>query len=147
MKLLSGWYCWWFRNPAPPGMYKTLQIMHKLSTLYLLGISSINSRDSDNWVCSSHVNPESFAFVSEWFAWRNPQDEPKGRRLIGHEGGGLLRKSWRKQKITHLLSGSLAIPGRFPKWLSSSTIGFDTLKLKKMGWKPSKVSSHGLALH
>ena len=21
------WYCWWFRNPAPPGMYTTLWIM------------------------------------------------------------------------------------------------------------------------
>ena len=36
-------YCWWFRNPTPPGIYQTLEIIGYLPYQLVSPISSINS--------------------------------------------------------------------------------------------------------
>ena len=47
------WYCWWFRNLAPLGMYKTLWIV----AIYHI-----------NWCKSSSIN-SMIDFEAAWFGW------------------------------------------------------------------------------
>ena len=42
-RFLTDWYCWWFRYPAPSGMYKTLLKMRYSSYQLVSRISAINS--------------------------------------------------------------------------------------------------------
>ena len=54
LKCLLITYCWWKKNPAPPGMYTTLQIMGKLPINWCR-ISAINSFPVENdWYLNCH---------------------------------------------------------------------------------------------